>query len=180
MGIVEVSVTDEDYKYDASRQQPVITRNQAGFMCCFGPRGHVFGYKGRMWYYLTLCGNWPPVLMTGTGARHGLEITFSHGLFVEEALPVDIPRYTLAVYDTEAGRSPRRGRGRHVRELVCYAQAYRVTHLLIRVQRWFRRVLGMLRSRRLAVAMSLHDRLGVGCELGGLGPDLLAVVVECV
>lgn len=178
MVIVDVRVTDEDYKYDALRQQPVITRNQAGFMCCFGPRGFVFGYKGGIWYCLTWRGNWPLVLMIGTGARHGLETTFSHGLFVDEALPVDIPRwYMLAVYDTQAGKNTRRGRGRRRRELVCYAQAHRVTHLLIRVQRWFRRVLGMWRSRRLAVAMSLHARLGLGCELGWLGPDLLAVVV---
>ena len=50
-----------------------------------------------------------------------------------------------------------------------------VTHLLIRLQRWSKRM--VKRRRMLALCMGMHQRLGAKCLLAGLGEDVLAVIL---
>ena len=46
-----------------------------------------------------------------------------------------------------------------------------------RLQRWARlHVPARAQSRRLALAMALHDRLGAGAAIGALGPDALEMI----
>lgn len=51
-----------------------------------------------------------------------------------------------------------------------------LNHLLIRLQRWTRRMLH--RARALALAMALHARLGCESMLAGLGCDILPLIVQ--
>ena len=51
-----------------------------------------------------------------------------------------------------------------------------LAHLLIRLQRWIRRVV-LHRPRALALAMALHPRLGAGSKLAVLGQDIMLSLV---
>jgi hypothetical protein len=51
-----------------------------------------------------------------------------------------------------------------------------VSHLLIRLQRWCKRM--VRRQRTLALCMGMHARLGAKCLIGDLGEDLLAMIVK--
>ena len=51
------------------------------------------------------------------------------------------------------------------------------TYMLVKLQRWFRKVIVRRRERRLAVIMCLHARLGTSSGLGKLGGDLLGLVI---
>ena len=82
MVLLEFRVTDHDYKYDDDRKSPVVTRNQAGFMCCFGQDGYIFGYGIRMLSCRPFKENWASILMN-PGPRQ-LETTYSHGLFADK------------------------------------------------------------------------------------------------
>ena len=54
-----------------------------------------------------------------------------------------------------------------------------VTHLLIRLQRWSKRM--VKRQRMLAVCMGTHARLGGTCLIGGFHEDILRLVlVKCL
>jgi hypothetical protein len=54
-----------------------------------------------------------------------------------------------------------------------------LNHLLIRLQRWTRRVV-LGRPRVLALAMVLHARLGDGAGLAVLGADVLSLLLRDV
>ncbi len=56
--------------------------------------------------------------------------------------------------------------------VICIGWLYNVTHSLIRLQRWVRRMQLVARARQ-ALLMALHPRLGAMCLLASLGPDLL-------
>jgi hypothetical protein len=66
--------------------------------------------------------------------------------------------------------------------MVHRAQLENMQHVLIRLQRWIRRVLGRERVRLASVAllMALHPRLGMGCALGELGHDILEALILAV
>lgn len=172
MVVLEFRVTDHDYKYDDARQNPVVTHDQAAFMCFFGQTGYIFGHGIRMLSCHPYKDNWASIL-TNPGPRQ-LETTYSHGLFANKQAGITWQR--LALYDIQTTKPRRRTRRR--RELLNYAYAHHVTYLLIRLQRWLRRAMDMWRSKRLAVAMSMHTRLGFACGLGALGPDLMLVMLE--
>lgn len=53
-----------------------------------------------------------------------------------------------------------------------YAWVENVTHVLVRLQRWAKRMLRRARVR-LVLLMALHPRLGAKAGIGALGPDLL-------
>jgi len=178
-GIHKVRVTDLDYKNDIKRTIPVTTGGKAGFMCCFGPGGHIFGYdKGKdMWYCKAWDMWWPWVLKHTAEVLAQLDITFSHGVYdgpdKENKEPADP---TLCFY-TKSPRGHTLSYRRSRRSLINFARAHKVTHLLVRLQRWFLRLLSLWRSKRLAVAMSLHARLGCDSGLGRLGEDILPLVL---
>ncbi len=114
------------------------------------------------------------MLKNPAGILAQIETTFTHGVF-KDCTRKPNSSQILTVYEKSTGHTRRR---RKIRVLLNYARAHRVTHLLIRLQRWFLRLLSLWRSKRFAVAMSMHARLG--CEAGGLGalgPDLLALVM---
>jgi hypothetical protein len=52
-----------------------------------------------------------------------------------------------------------------------------ITHSLIRLQRWIRRVVIRQGRARLALLMGLHPRLGQQSLLGELGHDMLVGMV---
>ena len=54
-----------------------------------------------------------------------------------------------------------------------------LNHLLIRLQRWTRRVV-LGRPRVMALAMALHARLGAGSVLATLGEDVLSLLIRDV
>jgi hypothetical protein len=172
-GIHKVRVTDLEYKNDIKRTVPVIARGKTrgGFMCCFGPGGHIFGHYDRkdMWYCKAWDMWWLWVLKNTADVLAQLDITFSHGVYdgPDKKEPADP---TLCVYT----KSPQvRTLYRSRRSLLNFTRARRVTHLLVRLQRWFLRLLSLWRSKRLAVAMSMHARLGSEAGLGALGEDII-------
>lgn len=170
-GIHKVRVTDLDYKNDIKRTIPVITRGKAGFMCCFGPGGHIFGYddKGKDMWYCKPWGKWWSMVLENTAdILAQIETTFTHGVF-NDGTRKPTPSHTLTVHNEF---SPG-----HTRRYSNIKRLRRVTHLLVRLQRWFLRLLSIWRSKRLAVAMSLHARLGCDSGLGRLGEDLLPLVL---
>lgn len=82
------------------------------------------------------------------------------------------PRCSL-LYDLICERT-----GRITRHTIHRGVLINVHHLVIRLQRWMRRVV-LGRSRALALAMSLHARLGVGSSLSMLGEDVLSLLIRC-
>ena len=179
-GIHKVRVTDLDYKNDIKRTIPVTTvrgkKAGGGFMCCFGPGGHIFGYdnKGKdMWYCKAWDMWWPWVLKHTAEVLAQLDITFSHGVYdgPDKKEPAD----PILCFYTKSPQGHTLYRSR--RSLINFASARRVTHLLIRLQRWFLRLLSLWRSKRLAVAMSMHARLGCDSGLGALGEDVLVLIL---
>ena len=135
-------------------------------MCCFGPGGHIFGYyDGKdMWYCMAWDMWWLWVLKHTAEVLAQIEVMFTHG---DGTIRPNSPQI-LAVY--EHTRRP-------LRKLLNFTRARRVTHLLVRLQRWFLRLLSLWRSKRLAVAMSMHARLGCDSGLGRLGEDILPLVL---
>jgi len=137
-------------------------------MCCFGPGGHIFGYDGKdMWYCKAWDMWWLWVLKHTADVLAQIEISFTHGVWAGDPI--------LTVYEKSPGHTPRPAPIRRV--LLNYGRACRVTHLLIRLQRWFLRLLSLWRSKRLAVAMSMHARLGCDSGLGRLGEDIIILVL---
>ena len=82
------------------------------------------------------------------------------------------PRWRL-LYDQICART-----GRIIRHTIHRGVLINVHHLVIRLQRWMRRVV-LGRSRALALAMSLHARLGAGSSLSMLGEDVLSLLIGC-
>lgn len=64
-------------------------------------------------------------------------------------------------------------RGRYYRS-IHHGRLENLNHLLIRLQRWTRRMLK--RSKRLALCMAFHPRLGVESGLAELGQDILSLI----
>ena len=171
MAIIQVRVTDRNYKLDC-----IEVRYQTGFLSCIGNYGDIFGYNNTMWLCCALginSDNWHSCLVNTHPSR--LEITFTHGVPARGDSGVHPTR--LEVYEKHRRTGGGHGRRRTWRrQLVNYARLYNANHLLIRLQRWFRRVPEQWRARRLVLAMALHPRLGCDSGLGALGEDILRLL----
>ena len=157
------------------------------FMCCFGPAGTVLvGFPAsskKLWRLhsreIDIFNN--PLKRKGKcpWARENMVLDRLSMYFMW------IPRYSgMYRWDpADCDLREMRGtcelfqnRGRRRFNVIYAAFMEDVTLLLIRLQRWSKR---MLRARRsLAVCMGIHARLGAGCLLASLDEDVLAVVLD--
>lgn len=67
--------------------------------------------------------------------------------------------------------------GRVSRHPIFRGTLINVHHLVIRMQRWIRHVC-ISRPRAIALAMSLHTRLGAGSSLSILGEDVTSLIIK--
>jgi len=164
-------LTGVGYRLRDERKTRQYTTVGKLFVCCFGVDCVFIGWDGQLWrlnpYDKAEMGRYWFML---------LEEPKLH-LEVEERNPrriwrrVNGYRFECEVHETAESQ---RGRG-----MVHRAQLENMQHVLIRLQRWIRRVLGRERVRLASVAllMALHPRLGMGCALGELGHDILEGVI---
>ena len=85
-----------------------------------------------------------------------------------------LPCCTL--YDVQASK---RGGKKRCWHPIHQGRLVNLNHLLIRLQRWTRRVV-LGRPRVMALAMALHARLGAGSVLAVLGEDVLSLLIRDV
>ena len=166
MTIIQLRVTDRDYRGD-NLSEAVETRNKTGFLSCVGFYGDIFGYNNTLWMCCAFGVNWHSDLVNTNSNR--LVVTFSHGIQAQGD-PGVYPEM-LEVFEKYRWGHGRRRTWR--RRLINCARVYNATHLLLRLQRWYRRVSQQWRARRLVIAMALHPRLGCNSGLATLSEDML-------
>ena len=155
------------------------------FMCCFGPTGTVlvgFLESKKLWRLKSR-----EVDIFNKAITHKRKCPWSRNLVLDH-LSMDfrwVPRYpSMYQWEEPCDLREMRGmcylfqdRGKRIFNEIYVGFIEDLTHLLIRLQRWSKR---MMRARRLlAVCMGMHARLGSKCLMGGLlGEDLLALIVK--
>lgn len=153
-------------------------------MCCFGAEHFLIGHDGKLWRLKTLntTGNmdclrtprykfdWP---LRCDPNRLELEIQwFQNTPMTPNGTPFDSLEYDSLEYYGACHVFLWRGRNY---DRIHKGRLENLTHLLIRIQRWTRRMLR--RARALALSMALHPRLGVGARLAELGEDILQLIL---
>ena len=162
---VEYTMEDQRYPNRAKREWFKRTTGNNLLLCGFGKKTVVIGYEGKLW-----------ALNSYTADRLGS----LHGTYNDASWFADLkaPKVLLRVFWKDGQHAfsfdmwvleQRAGRGK---TFVYFGVLENVNHVLIRLQRWIKRV--MMRERvRLALLMGLHARLGQECLLGELGHDII-------
>ena len=142
------------------------------FICSFAPRHFIIGCNGKLWRLDSsddkgYRNDWPWMCNT---KRLSMVIywlpytTMQGGGGSEESI-----EYICACHVFEK-------KGRKNYKLIHKGDVTNLSHLLIRLQRWTRRMLQ--RVRALAVSMALHHRLGDVSGIAELGQDLLSLIIK--
>ena len=150
------------------------------FMCCFDAAGSfLVGMNGKLWRLRSSYKkpgykrNWPwwSHYSVWVSNRPCMEFCW-------------VPRYSsvykwddscdLREYLGKCVLFEKRGRNVFMDMFAGYIEDQ--THLLIRLQRWGRRMIRMRRG--LALCMGMHARLGDKSLLGGLGSDIISLIVH--
>jgi len=79
-------------------------------------------------------------------------------------------------FELDVCHAGRETRGLEFRAAAHYAWLENVNHVLVRIQRWAKRMLRQARVR-LVLLMALHPRLGAKAGIAELGPDIILDVV---
>ncbi len=168
---VEYCMEDQRYPNRAKREWYKRTTGDDLLLCGFGEKTVVIGYESKLW-----------ALHSFTEDRLGR----LHGRYNDASWFADLraPKVLLRVFRKDGQHAftfdawvLEQIKGRK-QTIVYFGMLENVNHLLIRLQRWMRRVL--LRKRfKLPLLMSMHPRSlqGGGCLLGGLGYDILIGVI---
>lgn len=150
------------------------TSGKDASLCLFGQDGYVMlGLDGKLWRFCEY-----PVTSIAYSFFNPTAGWFSR---------LKRPRLEICVSSTNPGRWDRKNEyrfecdvcdgtepGRRCEaKVVHYAWLENLTHCLIRLQRWIRRVVVRRGQIRLALLMGLHPRLGRHCTLGALGHDII-------
>jgi hypothetical protein len=163
---VEYCMEDQRYPNKSKKEWFKRTTGNDLLLCGFGERTVVIGYEGKLW-----------ALHSYTADRLGS----LHGKYNDASWFADLraPKVLLRVFRKDGQHAFKfdawvleQCRGRK-QTIVYFGVLENVNHLLVRLQRWIRRV--MMRERvRLVLLMGLHARLGKECTfLGELGHDII-------
>ena len=155
------------YTMADTRYRPVKFVDTRGvlFLCCFSAGHFLIGCNGKLWrlYPKNRRGykrDWPRVCMPN-------HLTI-------EILWIEMKRYKDPLEFTGICTIfEKRGRYDNV---IHEGRLENLNHLLIRLQRWTKRMLE--RRRALALCMALHARLGGQSRLAELGEDMLFIIVS--
>ena len=139
-----------------------LIKTEKTFICCLGKFQGLVGFHGKLWK-LTHVEDWynlrHPKNSTWLATMPDLYLYFYWGI---DGMNCDFCRsQTLE-------RHPRGN-----------ALVTNVHHLLLRLQRWTKRILSY-RKFRLSVFMAFHSRLGEASPLNQLNPDLLGTLILSV
>jgi hypothetical protein len=131
------------------------------FFCCFGAGYFLVGFNGKLWRLNTdgYKTDWPTACIPNR--------------LTAEILWIEMKRYENPFEFT--GRCTlfeKKGKTDHE---IYEGRLENLSHLLIRLQRWTRRVLH--RVRVLALCMAFHPRLGGKSWLAELGEDILLLII---
>lgn len=155
------------------------TRGNDAFLCSFGEDCIMIGYDGKLWR------------LHDFPSTYILYDFFTPDKAWYSKIKENPTLLKLEVSSTNPGKWHRKNeyrfecdicngyepwRGREPRP-VHYAWMENITHSLIRLQRWIRRVVIRQGRARLALLMGLHPRLGQQSLLGELGHDMLVGMV---
>lgn len=135
-------------------------------ICCFGDRHLLLGCRGKLWgiswkHKRGYKNDWPWICNPN---RLKVETILCH---------LDLPK-DPCTYFAESSIFERKPKSRYYRFLLRGRLEY-LNHLLIRLQRWTRRMIQ--RPKTLALFMALHSRLGAKSGLAELGEDILSLIV---
>lgn len=125
-------------------------------MLSFGQRGWLMGYRNRLWTMSDIaeesvdyCDDWPHT----------------------------VKRFVLYMDWERSSISGRLFEKRRYLDFITFALIYDATHLLLRLQQWFLTTSARRKARRLALAMSLHARLGQDSLLAALDTDIVRALI---
>lgn len=141
------------------RKAIVLNRNGEAFMFSFGERGWLMGYRNRLWTMSEL---------EGQSADY------------YDDWPHTVKRFVIYMDWERTSISGRLFEKRRYLDLITFTLIYDATPQLLRLQRWFLKVCARRKARRLALAMSIHARLGKDSPLATLDADLVRGLVLSV
>jgi hypothetical protein len=170
---VKYMMEDDRYPKETRRHHGKLTRGELSIYS-FGVDSWFFGYDGKLWR-VTTCPGW---ILEKTKMLPASKL--------ERVNPIVVRLNIVHTYDVHTGRWNKKefrylsdicdGWKDRLSDFLHSGRLENVHHVLIRLQRWTKRVL-RLRKIRLALLMSLHPRLGQHCALGELGHDILLGVI---
>lgn len=149
-------------------ERDFISSNGVLSMCCFGHDNLLVGMSGKLWRVNSrnrkgYTRRWP---WQCPFTRLSVSICWVRNVPME---PDGNPVYYIGSFHLFSKK------GRQY-DIIHNGHLENLNHLLIRLQRWTRRMLH--RARVLALAMALHARLGCESMLAGLGCDILPLIVQ--
>ena len=171
---IRYSVEDQRLKNPTRRRWFKRTFGNDACLCRFGQDDHIMlGFHGKLWRFC----EYPITSMVYSFFKPNV------GWFSR----LERPRLEICVSSTDPGRWNRRNEYRFECDvcdgteperrcesrIVHYAWLENVSHALIRLQRWIRRVVVRRGQIRLALLMAMHPRLGHHCTLAALGHDII-------
>ena len=142
------------------------------FMCCFGRDNLLVGMSGKLWRVNAInrggyTRRWP---WQSQLFRLSVSICWVRNVLMNVQNGVPVFDYV--------GSFHLWGKKEKYHDIMYNGYLENLNHLLIRLQRWTRRML--FRARALALAMGLHARLGHKSMLVGLGDDILPLIMASV
>ncbi len=171
-----------DVKYVVADDRKTRTHLTDGtlFMCCFGVDCVFIGWNGQLWRLNTYDDKFVRPIEYYWVTR--LEHPKLH-IYVEDRKPRRISsrssgyRFECYVYEQKA--CPKHTFYEGIVPEVCFDEVHRaqlgnMNQVLIRLQRWIRRVMCQRRAKSVLL-MTLHPR--AGCAFGELGRDLIEGVI---
>jgi hypothetical protein len=161
----DVEYAMEDWRdYDeAKKRWYKRTRGNDLLLCGFGEKTVVIGYEGKLWALHDLVGMLDPRRYNSDDASWFADLR-APKVLLRVFRKDDRLDYSFEAFVLEKIKGRKK-------TFVYFGMLENVNHLLIRLQRWIRRVL--LRERaRLVLLMGLHPRLGC-VLLGGLGHEII-------
>ena len=130
--------------------------------------GGLLGLGGRLWRLHDWSDKWYQLRWIEKDQEWFLKLkTPSLDLEVKEWVGTNEYKFELDVYHDSFET-----RELEFKEAALYAWVENVTHVLVRLQRWAKRMLRRARVR-LVLLMALHPRLGNKAGIAVLGPDLI-------
>lgn len=154
------------------RRKGVLFEKSRGvmFMCRFGREDFLIGSHNKLWCLHSnkskngYKNDWPWACLSN---RVLIEICWS------PYIPMHPTECTFVPHEYTARCLVSEKRGKRLVD-VHSGWLENLNHLLIRLQRWSRRM--VKRRRVVALCMGTHERLGAQCVLCGMGSDMLLVI----
>ena len=155
------------YTMSDARCRPVKFKDSNGvlFMCCFSAGHFLIGCNGKLWRLNTI---------GIRGYRRYWPNTCIPNCVTIEIFLMEMNRYQYPLEFTIKCIIFERMNKRD--NVIHEGRLENLTHVIIRLQRWTKRMLE--RRRALALCMALHARLGGQSRLAELGEDMFFIIVS--